>query len=38
MNTKLCLKENTVWVTFMGQAGFIFETCDGIRIGVDLYL
>lgn len=30
--------ENRVRITFMGQAGFIFEAGDGTSVGVDLYL
>ena len=38
MNFKSELKQNKLSITFMGQAGFIFETEDGVRLGVDLYL
>lgn len=38
MNTNLNLPQNTLKITFMGQAGFIFQSSDGIRAGVDLYL
>ena len=30
--------ENTLRLTFTGQAGFILETAAGYRVGIDLYL
>ena len=32
------MKHGKTTLTFAGQAGFILEAADGLRVGVDLYL
>ena len=32
------MKQRKTTLTFAGQAGFILESADGYRLGVDLYL